>query len=156
MSVRLLKLFIAASLLANVLLLGIAFGHMGRSLVGMECGKTTHHHINMLELVSVLSVEKQREIQPDVARFDQGEKQLMDQMMQLRRKIVEIVQAKPFDKNAYMAQIKALSDLHVRHAASIANMIAEITDKCSDEERAQLTGRLSAMLLDKPEKKAGQ
>jgi uncharacterized membrane protein len=147
MSARLFKLIIALSLLANVLLISVAFGHIGRNLVA--CHTLPHHRIDVHQLIGVLSPQKQEQLAQAMAQFDHNDKQFSDLMAQERKKLVAIVKAKPFNKDAYMAQIKAIDDARVQVTKNISDMVSQIAAQCDDEERLELAARMETMLLDK-------
>lgn len=150
MTSRFLKLLIALSLLANVLLLGVTFGHMGRSFMGWcKPHEMQHHRINVHDLLSVLPGDKQLSLEQPVAHYDHDAKQLADRLADERKKLVALSGAKPFDKEAYLAQVKVINDLHAQMASNVSDIVTQIAGLCTDEERQQLSGKLSGMILDK-------
>lgn len=128
----------ALSLLANLFLIGATFGHMGRNM--MACGS---RHIDLQELVTVLSPEKRNKLENEVAKSEHETQILRDQLLEGRRKAVAIVKATPFDNNTYMAQIKIIQDMRAHITQNIGDTIAKIAAQATEEERAGIAAILS-------------
>ena len=132
------KAFIAVSVLLNLLLLGVVFGNIGKSLIGCKAGR----HINMHDLVMTLPEKKQQDLEKTIAQFDHDIKQLRDQLLDERKKAVHMIAAEPFNRDAYFVQIAVIQKVRAQITQNIAETLSHIIGQCTDEERKDMADKL--------------
>ncbi|HEU5046804.1 MAG TPA: periplasmic heavy metal sensor [Rickettsiales bacterium] len=145
MNHRILKFFLAISLLGNLLMLGMVFGHTGRDF--LSCNE--HHHINLMEMAAFLSPQAQQQLHGRIAA---DQKDLDNQRQQLhneRLQAIAALDAKPFNKDAYDQHTKALADIHVKISQDVSDALAAIATQCDDAQRARLVETLRSRLENK-------
>ena len=135
---RYTKVFLALSLFLNLLLLGITFGYTGKCMHWT----TPHHPVTVSEITSVLSPEKQKNLQPFIEKSEQEIKLQRDQLTIERRKAFDLVAATPFKKDAYLAQVKAAEDVHAKIVERMSAIVVQIAQQSSDAERASMAQML--------------
>jgi uncharacterized membrane protein len=135
---RSLKLFVTLSVLLNLLLLGVVFGYVGQGMFGNNYVR----HLSMRELVAVLPQDKQQMFAETVQKSEQDIKQLKDKLYAERKKAAELLNAKPFSKEAYAAEAKAVMQLRSQIFYSMTGTLSDIADRVSDEDRAKMTQAL--------------
>ena len=133
-----LRIFFTVSILLNLLLLGVVFGHAGKSLLGCKASR----HLNLHEMVTVLPEQKQQELSPIVEQSDHDIKQLREQLSEEHREAAHLLEAEPFDKTAYQSQIDAIQKLRLQIGQNMADALARIAAQCTQEERRKLADKL--------------
>lgn len=129
-----IKTFLAVSLFLNLLLLGIVFGYTGKCIHF----RTPHHPVTVSEMTAVIAPEKQKNLQPFIEKSEEEIKIERDQLLMERRKSFDLLQAIPFNKDAYLAQVKVAEAVHARIVNDMATIVLQITAQSSDAERASI------------------
>jgi uncharacterized membrane protein len=133
---RFLKLFIAVSVLLNLLLAGIVIGHMCHSFIGQ--GK----HATLQDVAMALPADKREHVQDTVSHADLDISVLRQQLGEARKKAVSILKAEPFDKNAYLAQMQAIRQIRGQITERTTAVVTGLAAQSSPQERAAMAGIL--------------
>jgi len=142
-----LKLFIIFSVLLNILLVAVVAGHIGRCLLYSSSHPFAFTYSEIAESLP----ENRRAIFIDTMQHaDDDSRGLQEQFDSSRKQAATLLKAQPFDKQAYLAQIKTTNDLRDSLAARIAETIAGLAQQFTPEERiilADVSQKYRAHLL---------
>ncbi len=138
---KILKLCIAMSLLVNLFLVGMMFGHMGRNFLSCK-----PRHVNLQELMAVLSQDKREALDAEVARSDHEIQMLRDQLQEERKKTIAIATAPAFNNDQYQAEIKAMADIHSQITRDVSDTISKIAQQGTDEQKKRIAEILNENL----------
>lgn len=131
---RSMKVFFALSLFLNLLLVGITFGYTGKCHLAPRA-----HPMTVSDVTNLLASDKQKSLKPFIEKSEQETKVQRDQLVVERRKSFDLLQAAPFNKEAYLQQVKAAEAVHARIVENMAGVVVHIAEQSSDEERANIS-----------------
>lgn len=134
---RYIKIFLALSLFLNLLMLGVTFGCIGKKVQALLLAQ--HHPLTMTEITSALAPKKQKNLEPLIQKVEEEIKVQRDQLVVERRKAFELLQVTPFNKDAYLAQIKVTEELHAKIVDNTTAVVLKIAEQSSDAERATIS-----------------
>jgi uncharacterized membrane protein len=133
---RFLKIFIAISVLLNLLLAGLFIGHAGRHLMG------AHTHPTMKEMSMTLPADQRERFETSMQQAEQDTGERRQQLSDARKKAAEILKAEPFDKKAYLAQMQEIQKLHGEIMQHMMETMAQLAEQSTPKERAALADML--------------
>ena len=128
---RSIKAFIICSILLNLLLLGIFFGQEGKYFAS--------HRDN---IAKALPADKYKLYKDTMKRTETANQPLRDQIEQARRQAADILKAEPFNRQAYLVQIKNMQALRQQMMQRMAESIVGLAEEFSPEDRAILADTL--------------
>lgn len=124
---RSVKAFIICSILLNLLLIGIFFGQEGKYFLWPR-----------EDIAKALSADKYKLYQETMRHTEESNRALREQMTEARKRAADILKADPFNRQAYLAQIKNMQDLRAQMMQRMAESIAGLAEEFSPEDRAIL------------------
>ena len=128
---RRLKLLLTVSTLLNLLLIGIIGGQTGHRLIGDE------QH-TMSEIAASLPADKRSVVLSVLEHSEQDTGELREQLMDARKKAMQILKADPFDKDAYFSQVQRINKLRDQLIQRKAEAIAELAPQLLPAEREKM------------------
>ena len=121
------------SLLANLLLLGVVFGHCGRDWLSTPIARKTPE-----EIEAGLSADQRSEFHAVLQESQARLAPLRGQIDAKRSKALCLLAAEPFDAKAYLANASELHELHGRMAQALSAIMAEHAAAFSPQERVAM------------------
>ena len=132
-----MKIYISLSVLLNVLLVGVLIG--GFSKPHMDRGhKSAQMEQRLVEILALLPVEKSKEFElriSDLKALRRSDKVIMKSA---RKHIMQIFMQEPFDRVAYQQAVLVLNKVHQQQIEARVNLMADMAQYLSPEERRQL------------------
>jgi uncharacterized membrane protein len=125
-----IKAFIIASILLNLLLIGIFFGYESRHFM--------RHDRFSQEIAKQLPAEKYKLYQETMERGKDANRNVRDKLREARKRSVSLLKAEPFNRQAYLAEMKNMQSLRAELMAQMAKSVADLAEQFSPEERAIL------------------
>lgn len=131
-----MKIFISLSVLLNILLVGFLLG----GIVGLN----KNHHSAIMDkrlnhIVSVLPTEKSELFKQKIQQLKSLKHDHKKQMRLARKQILQAIEQEPFDKNSYQQAVEGLNALHQQQMILRVNIMAEVAEYLSPEERKKLS-----------------
>jgi uncharacterized membrane protein len=136
---RTLKLTTAISLLLNALLVGGILGHTWRG----DKGPPPWHHSAQAVSAS-LPADKRQILEKAMHQLDTEDEGFRDQLAAARAEATKLLQAEPFDKEAYLAQMQHIHEIHGQLMQHMAKAIADTAQQFTPEERVGLADMFRA------------
>jgi len=133
-----MKLFLAVSLLLNLLLGGVILGHASHRFM-------RDHRQHAAESVATLPAEKRQLFEAAMQRVEQESGDLHEQISDARKEAASLLKAEPFNKAGYLAQIQHIHELRGQMMMHTAEAVAELATRFTPEERAVLATMLAEM-----------
>ena len=130
---RSMKAFIVTSVLLNLLFVGILCGREGRHFWG---------HKRAEEIARALPADKFALYQKTMDRMEEEKTQLRKQSDEARKRSMDLLKAEPFNRQAYLAQVKNMHNLRGQMMEHMAQAVAGIAEEFLPEERAILAETL--------------
>ena len=130
-----LKAFIAMSVLLNLLLAGLVIGNVSRGLMG-------HRNYSWDEIAMSLSPEKRQHFQDAMHQAEQDTGELRQRLNDAHKKAASTLKSEPFHKEAYIAQMQQVNQLHGQIMQRMVATVAGLAEQLSPEERATLAEML--------------
>ena len=131
-----IKAFIIASVLLNLLMAGVIFGHIGRHYLWQR------DRMSSQELAGVLPEDKFKLFEQVMQRTEEDTSNLHEQLEEARTRAADILKAEPFNRQAYLAQIKNMQDLRAQITQHMAQSIAGFAEELTPTERVALADTL--------------
>lgn len=126
-----IKCFVVASVLLNLLLVGVIIGHMSHRFGPRPPFREPPE-------IASLTPEKQEIFREAMKAAREKSEGLRKQSRKLRKESAEILAAPTFDKDAYYAKMKEMMALHQQRKLNFAEAVAGIAEKFTPEERKLL------------------
>lgn len=126
------RIIFTASLLLNLLLLGIIAGQEWRN----------SHHMpprGWAREMSALPEPMRGEATQALKRFEKENAALRRALKESRREAARLLAAEPFDKPAYLAQLERMRELRLQLSRRMGENIANLAEKWPAGQRAMLT-----------------
>jgi|GEM_PF-4427367 len=123
--------FFTFSLIINLLLVGVIVGHHFKHVWQVE----SH---SLQDFVGTLPSDTQKTLEPIMVKFSADMDNLNRQAMEQRKEAGRLLQAQPFDRNAYLTQMQHIYDLKKQISTLWAETLADIAEKLSPENREDL------------------
>jgi uncharacterized membrane protein len=136
-----LKLAFVASIVLNVLLIGVFAGQLPRRF-----DRTPSRQQRMENFIKTLSDSAQARFREKMKNGDP----IRNELRQARSQAIAILGAESFDENAYDRQVSRINELRVQLADRLAADIKEIAKELTPEQRKAL-----ADALQRPPRPAG-
>jgi uncharacterized membrane protein len=134
---RTIKLVFLASLIANLLLLGVILGYAPR---GWD-GRPTRQQ-RMEESLKKLPEPAQSRIRERFARIRAAAEPLRGQIDDARAEALRLLGAEPFDEAAYDLQVSKIEELRGQMYKRMGQLIKQTAKELSPQERGMLTDLL--------------
>lgn len=128
---RAIKLLLTLSILLNLLLAGLIAGHAGRYFVEGP-GHMLRH------VADDLPEDKQEVFESLMSKAREQSKPVREQLDSARDKAGDLLKAEPFDKAAYLEQVKKIQVLRGQMMQPMAEAIASFAAQCTQEEREEI------------------
>jgi uncharacterized membrane protein len=129
---RSLKAFITLSVLLNLLLAGLVIGHLGRYFAD------PHMRRSVEEMAMTLPADKRQHFEEVMGKAEQDTGEWRQQLSDVRKKVIATMKADSFDKKAYLDEMQQAQQLRAKIKQRTIDAIAELAEKSTPEERAQL------------------
>jgi len=133
-----IKAFIIASVLLNLLLAGVIFGHASKRFMRPPEG-----------IIATLPQEKRALYEDAMDKAEAENKTLHEAFVSSRRASGKILRTEPFDRAAYMAEMQKAHEIRGQMMQRMANSVAELAGKFTPEERAILAKSLRERAMHK-------
>ena len=133
------KLFVIASLLLNVLLVGVMLGRMGRDFMPppppVQSGDAPPPYEAMAKTLPEPARAPYLEA---MHRYEADTAHKHADLERLREESADLLKAEPFDKKAYVAKTEEIRKLRSELAGKMMLTVANLAGSLSQEERAGL------------------
>ena len=129
------KLAFLASLVVNLLLLGVILGRVPR---GLETTPPTRQQ-RMEEGLKKLPEPTQSRLREKFAQIRASSDQQRQQIDEARAETLRLLGAEPFDETAYDRQVSKIEELRAEMFKGMARNFKQIAKELSAEERRMLT-----------------
>jgi uncharacterized membrane protein len=143
---RTIKLALVASLVVNLLLLGVILGQVPRAF---DAAPTRQQR--MEESLAKLPAPVQARFREKFAQIRGAAEPEREAIDNARREALRILSAEPFDEAAYDRQINKIGELRAEMFARMGQLIKQTAKELPPEER-----RMLADLLSRPQASAKQ
>lgn len=152
-----MKIFISLSVLLNILLVGFLLGGVvglnknHSSASGMHSKYTmshgafykNHHAASMDQrinhIIAALPAEKSELFKQQIVQLKALKHDHKSQMRAARKQILQAFEKEPFDKTSYQQAVKNLNALHHQQMELRVNIMADVAEYLSPEERKKLS-----------------
>jgi uncharacterized membrane protein len=135
---RTIKLTFVASLILNVLLVGVLLGRLPREV-------TFGRQQRMERALKDVPEPAQTRLREKFKQLRAGSEALRKQIVVAREETIRVLGADPFDEAAYDRQVSKIDDLQLQMFKKMGQVVKEIAKELSPEER-----RLFAQVLRRP------
>ena len=135
---RTIKLTFVASLILNVLLVGVLLGRLPREV-------TFGRQQRMERALKDVPEPAQTRFREKFQQMRAGSEALRKQIVVAREEAIRVLGADPFDEAAYDRQVSKIDDLQLQMFKKMGQVVKEIAKELSPEER-----RLFAQVLRRP------
>ena len=127
---RFVKAFIALSVLMNLALVGVIVGHVGQHFM-----EPPHKHRTWQEIAQQLPEDKRKHFEETMQTVEQDTGELRQQLSDARKKAATLLNADPFDKAAYIAQMQQIRQLYGQIQQRTVEALAGLAEQSTPEER---------------------
>jgi uncharacterized membrane protein len=133
-----MKIFISTSVLLNVLLVGVMVGVFSKSHLarGYQPAQVEHRLAKILE---VLPAEKSKEFKLRISKLKALKRADKVSMRSARKNIMQVFTQEPFDKEAYQTAVQGLNKLHQQQIKNRVELMTDMAEYLSPQERKQLS-----------------
>jgi uncharacterized membrane protein len=133
-----MKLFISTSVLLNVLLVGVLVGGFSKSHLARDY-QPERMEKRLAEILDVLPAKKSKEFELRISDMKALRRADKVSMRSARKNIMQVFTQEPFDKAAYQQAVQGLNKLHQQQMESRVNLMADMAQYLSPQERRQLS-----------------
>ncbi len=142
---KIVKLVFLASLLANLLLLGVFLGRVPRA----KDPQPPMRQQRMEDALSKLPEPAQSRLRAHFSQIRAAGEPLRDEIDEARAEAIRLMSTEPFDEAAYGRQVSKIEELRAQSFKRMAQSIKETVRELAPEER-----RMLADVLRRPERRA--
>jgi uncharacterized membrane protein len=126
-----LKIAFIASIVLNVLLLGIFFGTLSPGF-----GRESSRRERLTTEIEKLPEPSRSRFRDKIAQLRSADDPVREQMRQARNQAIELLVAEPFDEAAYGEQLIKISQLRGQMSKRVAEDLKELVRGLPPEQRA--------------------
>jgi uncharacterized membrane protein len=131
---RAVKLVFLASLVLNLLLLGIILGHVPRGLDARPASRQER----MEEALKKLPEPAQSRLRETFSKIRATDDPLRQQTHEARAEALRLLSAEPFDEAAYDRQVSKIEELRAEMLKRVGQQIKQTAKELSPDERRML------------------
>lgn len=137
---RKVKLAFLASIIVNVLLIGVIVGHFPRSF-----DRDSSRQERMERALKGLPEPAQKRFREKIERMRAESEPMRNQTRQARDEAIRILTTEPFDEGAYDRQVSKVNELRVQMTKTLAKSFKEFAKELPSDQR-----HLLAEMLQQP------
>ncbi|HET8564290.1 MAG TPA: periplasmic heavy metal sensor [Candidatus Binatia bacterium] len=134
---RKLKLAFLASIIVNVLLIGVILGHFPRSF-----DRGSSRQQRMEKALKGLPEPAQSQLREKMERMRADGEPMRDQIRQAHDEAIRILTTEPFDKAAFDRQVDKITELRVQMSKTMARNFKEFARELPSDQRHVLAEML--------------
>jgi uncharacterized membrane protein len=134
---RKLKAAFLASIIVNVLLIGVILGHFPRSF-----DRGSFRQSRMEKALKGLPEPAQSQLREKMDRLRVDGEPMRDQIRQAHDEAIRILTNEPFDKAAFDRQVDKITELRVQMSKTMANHFKKVAEELPSDQRHVLADML--------------
>jgi uncharacterized membrane protein len=135
-----LKIVVLASIILNVLLIGVVLGHLPRRL---DADSSREERIE--KALKKLPDPARSRLREKIDRLRATAEPTRDQIREARSEVIRILVAEPFDEAAYDTEVNRMSELRAQMSQKMAKSFKDLVKELPPDER-----RVLAEMLQRP------